>query len=147
MKDLPEFKDISEEEDRKAAYEKFIKRQQVSATLFHQAQQPLLTWGRRNFGRRRRRVQANVVPRAWKLTRTTRAKIGSESADRPKNASTMRSDLAGTASTSPKTRSAVIAIVGQSGIVSAKARITGGGIRTARNDTLSSMMTVIVIPR
>lgn len=29
MKDLPEFKDISDEEDRKAAYDKFIKRQQV----------------------------------------------------------------------------------------------------------------------
>ena len=29
MKDLPEYKDITDEEDRKAAYEKFIKRQQV----------------------------------------------------------------------------------------------------------------------
>lgn len=33
MKDLPEFKDISDEEDRKAAYEKFIKRQQVRPFL------------------------------------------------------------------------------------------------------------------
>lgn len=29
MKDLPEFIDIPEEEDRKAAFEKFIKRQKV----------------------------------------------------------------------------------------------------------------------
>lgn len=34
MKDLPEFKDIPDEEDRKAAYEKFIKRQQVSPPAY-----------------------------------------------------------------------------------------------------------------
>lgn len=33
MKDLPEYKDITEEEDRKTAYDKFIKRQKVSAEL------------------------------------------------------------------------------------------------------------------
>lgn len=30
MKDLPEFKDVTDDEDRKTAYDKFIKRQKVS---------------------------------------------------------------------------------------------------------------------
>ena len=30
MQDLAEFKDVEEEEDRKSAYDKFIKRQKVS---------------------------------------------------------------------------------------------------------------------
>lgn len=38
MKDLPEFKDIAEEEDRKNAFDKFIKRQRVSQASSRLAQ-------------------------------------------------------------------------------------------------------------
>ena len=34
MKDLPEFKDVTDDEDRKTAYDKFIKRQKVSRDVY-----------------------------------------------------------------------------------------------------------------